>query len=102
MVDGLGRRPSGRREYTKAKFQCWDDRSFMALHVNVCILHQNPKSLNLKRVNNRLDCWIIVIKHPDSVMKRLFDTVVNFVKREWFLFVAIFAIVIIIAVLELL
>lgn len=35
-------------------------------------------------------------------MKRLFDTVVNFLKREWFLFIAVLAIAIIITVFELL
>jgi hypothetical protein len=35
-------------------------------------------------------------------MKRLFDAVVNFFKKEWFLFVAIFAIIVIITVFELL
>lgn len=35
-------------------------------------------------------------------MKRLFDTFVNFLKREWFLFVAVLAIVVIITVFELL
>jgi hypothetical protein len=35
-------------------------------------------------------------------MKRLFDTVLNFFKREWFLLVAVAAIAIIITVFELL
>jgi len=35
-------------------------------------------------------------------MKRLFDAVANFFKKEWFLFVAILAIVLIITVFELL
>lgn len=35
-------------------------------------------------------------------MKRLFDNLVNFFKREWFLFVAILAIVVIVTVFELL
>jgi len=48
------------------------------------------------------DYWINAIKHPDSAMKRLFDAVVNFFKREWFLFVAILAIVLIVTVFELL
>jgi len=48
------------------------------------------------------DYWIYTIKHPDSVMKRLFDTVLNFFKREWFLLVAVAAIAIIITVFELL
>jgi len=44
----------------------------------------------------------MVIKHKDSAMKRLFDAIGNFFKREWFLFVAILAIVLIITVFELL
>lgn len=35
-------------------------------------------------------------------MKRLFDAIMNFFRREWFLFVAILAIVVIITVFELL
>jgi hypothetical protein len=42
------------------------------------------------------------VKHPDSEMKRLFDAIRNFFKREWFLFVAILAIVLIVTAFELL
>jgi hypothetical protein len=48
------------------------------------------------------DYWINDTKHPDSAMKRLFDAAANFFKREWFLFVAVLAILVIITLFELL
>ena len=76
--------------------------SYWNLISTDCCLGLFYKSLLISTVYIGPDYWIYTIKHPDSAMKRLFDAVVSFFKREWFLFVAIFAIIVIITVFELL
>ena len=83
-------------------FQSRDSGSSLALTEIVCFLRPSAKLLSVRLVYVGPDYWIQGIKHPDSAMKRLFDTVVNFLKREWFLLVAALAIAIIITVFELL
>jgi hypothetical protein len=64
--------------------------------------HDESKSLIIKHFIIGLDCWITGQKGIKSNMKQFFKAVVDFLRREWFLLIAVAAIVVIIILFELL